>query len=158
MKTKKLKSKLMKKLFFMLSIMFSMILTSCSWFDSDPIEPNIIGSGNLQYETKSGTWFVVVDSTQYTVATVTILDNNPHSYGKIQDVEPVEGMLVTVFTSPRMTGVQAVAGNQSVKQIEELYHRNSTSGVILLGLLLLCVLGIGAFPRTKKVPVVNADV
>ena len=148
----------MKKLFFMLSIMFSMILTSCSAFESEPIEPKIIGTGNLQYEAKSGTWFVVVDSTQYTVATVTILDNNPHSYGKTQDVEPVEGMLVTVFTSPRMTGVQAVAGNQSVEQIEELYHRNSTSGVILLGLLLLCVLGIGAFPRTKKVPVVNADV
>ena len=148
----------MKKLFFMLIIMLSMILTSCSWFDSNPIEPNIIGSGNLQYEMKSGTWFVVVDSTQYTVATVTILDNNPHSYGKTQDVEPVEGMLVTVFTSPRMTGVQAVAGNQSVEQIEELYHRNSTSGVILLGLLLLCVLGIALIPNTKKVPVVNADV
>ena len=148
----------MKKLFFMLIIMLSMILTSCSWFDSNPIEPNIIGSGNLQYEMKSGTWFVVVDSTQYTVATVTILDNNPHSYGKTQDVEPVDGMLVTVFTSPRMTGVQAVAGNQSVEQIEELYHRNSTSGVILLGLLLLCVLGIALIPNTKKVPVVNADV
>ena len=44
------------------------------------------------------------------------------------------------------------------QQIEELYHRNSTSGVILLGLLLLCVLGIGALPKKKKVPEVNADV
>jgi hypothetical protein len=148
----------MKKLVFALIAALSVALTGCSAFESEPIEPNIIGTGNLQYEAKSGTWFVVVDSTQYTVATVTILDNNPHSYGKTQDVEPVEGMLVTVFTSPRMTGVQAVAGNQSVEQIEELYHRNSTSAVILLGLLLLCVLGIGAFPRTKKVPVVNADV
>ena len=148
----------MKKIIFVLIATLSVALTGCSVFDSEPIEPNIIGTGNLQYEMKSGTWFVVVDSTQYTVATVTILDNNPHSYGKTQDVEPVEGMLVTVFTSPRMTGVQAVAGNQSVEQIEELYHRNSTSGVILLGLLLLCVLGIGAFPRTKKVPEVNADV
>jgi hypothetical protein len=101
---------------------------------------------------------VVVDSTQYTVATVTILDNNPHSYGKTQNVEPVEGMLVTVFTSPRKTGVQAVTGQQSVEQLEELYHTNSTTGVILLGLLLLCVLGIALLPRTKKVDVVHTDV
>ena len=148
----------MKKLVFALIAALSVALTGCSAFESEPIEPNIIGTGNLQYEAKSGTWFVVVDSTQYTVATVTILDNNPHSYGKTQDVEPVEGMLVTVFTSPRMNGIQAVTGKQSVEQIEELYYTNSTTGVVLLGLLLLCVLGIALIPNTKKVPVVNADV
>ena len=148
----------MKKLIFVLIAALSVALTGCSAFDSEPIEPNIIGTGNLQYEAKSGTWFVVVDSTQYTVATVTILDNNPHSYGKTQNVEPVEGMLVTVFTSPRMNGIQAVTGRQSIEQIEELYHNNETVVIVVFGLLLLCVLGIGAFPRTKKVPVVNADV
>ncbi len=148
----------MKKLVFMLIAALSVALTGCSAFDSEPIEPKIIGTGNLQYEAKSGTWFVVVDSTQYTVATVTILDRNPRSYGKTQNVEPVEGMLVTVFTSPRKTGVQAVTGKQSVEQIEELYHTNSTTGVILLGLLLLCVLGIALLPRTKKVDVVHTDV
>ena len=148
----------MRKLVFALIAALSVALTSCSWFDSEPIEPKIIGTGNLQYEAKSGTWFVLVDSTQYTVATVTILDNNPHSYGKTQNVEPVEGMLVPVFPSPRKTGVQAVTGKQSVEQIEELYHTNSTTGVILLGLLLLCVLGIALLPRTKKVDVVHTDV
>jgi hypothetical protein len=58
----------MKKLVFALIAALSVALTSCSWFDSEPIEPKIIGTGNLQYEAKSGTWFVVVDSTQYTVA------------------------------------------------------------------------------------------
>ena len=147
----------MKKLVFALIAALSVALTSCSAFESEPIEPNIIGTGNLQYEAKSGTWFVVVDSTQYTVATVTILDNNPHSYGKTQNVEPVEGMLVTVFTSPRMNGIQAVTGRQSIEQIEELYHTDETVVVVVFGLLLLCVLGI-AIPNTKKVPVVNADV
>ena len=147
----------MKKLVFALIAALSVALTSCSAFESEPIEPNIIGTGNLQYEAKSGTWFVVVDSTQYTVATVTILDNNPHSYGKTQNVEPVEGMLVTVFTSPRMNGIQAVTGRQSIEQIEELYHTDETGVVVVFGLLLLCVLGI-AIPNTKKVPVVNADV
>ena len=147
----------MEKLVFALIAALSVALTSCSAFDSEPIEPKIIGTGNLQYEAKSGTWFVVVDSTQYTVATVTILDNNPHTYGKTQNIEPVEGMLVTIFTSPRETGVQAVTGKQSAEQIEDLYHTNSTIGVILLVLMLLCVLGI-ALPRIRKVPVVNADV
>ena len=148
----------MKNLVVVLIAALSVALTGCSAFDSTPIEPNIIGTGNVQYEAKSGTWFVVVDSTQYTVANVTILDHNPRSYGKTQNVEPVEGMFVTIFTSPRKTGVQAVTGKQSAEQIEELYHTNSTTGVILLGLLLLCVLGIAYLPRTKKVPVVNADV
>jgi hypothetical protein len=147
----------MEKLVFALIAALSVALTGCSGFESEPIEPNIIGTGNLQYEAKSGTWFVVVDSTQYTVATVTILDNNPHSYGKTQNVEPVEGMLVTVFTSPRMNGIQAVSGRQSIEQIEELYHTDETGVVVVFGLLLLCVLGI-AIPNTKKVPVVNADV
>ena len=148
----------MRKLVFALIAALSVALTGCSAFESEPIEPKIIGTGNLQYEAKSGTWFVVVDSTQYTVATVTILDNNPHSYGKTQNVEPVEGMLVTVFTSPRMNGIQAVTGRQSIEQIEELYHTDETVVVVVFGLLLLCVLGIALLPRTKKVDVVNADV
>ena len=134
----------MKKLVFGLIVALSVALTGCSAFDSTPIEPNIIGTGNVQYEAKSGTWFVVVDSTQYTVA-------------QTQSFEPVEGMLVTIFTSPRKIGVQAVIGQQSVEQIEELYHTNSTTAVILFGIMLLCVLGI-ALPRIRKVPEVNADV
>lgn len=134
----------MKKLVFALIAALSVALTGCSAFDSEPIEPKIIGTGNLQYETKSGTWFVVVDSTQYTVANVTILDHNPRSYGKTQNVDPVEGMLVTIFTSPRKTGVQAVIGHQSVEQIENLYHRNYTVlivlAVILLGIILVSTL------------------
>jgi len=147
----------MKNLVFVLIAALSVALTGCSAFDSKPIEPNVIGSGNLQYEAKSGTWFVVVDSTQYTVATVTILDNNPRSFSKIQSVEPVEGMLVTVFTSPRKTGVQAITGEQSVEQIEELYRTNVSIILIIFGLLVLCVIGVVS-RKNEEIPVVNADV
>ena len=141
----------MKKLsVFVLIAALSVALTGCSAFDSEPIEPKIIGTGNLQYEAKSGTWFVVVDSTQYTVTKVTILEHNPHSFGRIQNVDPVEGMLVTVFTSPRKTGVQAVAGKQSVEQIEELYHTHETGVIIFAFLFVACLLGIALLPRTKK--------
>ena len=147
----------MKKLVFALIAALSVALTGCSAFESEPIEPKIIGTGNLQYEAKSGTWFVVIDSTQYTVATVTILDRNPRSYGKTQNVEPVEGMLVTVFTSPRMTGIQVVTGRQSVEQIEELYHTNDTGALVFFGLLSLCIIGIAYQSGTKEVPAVHTD-
>lgn len=128
----------MKKLLFMF-IALSVMLPSCSWFDSEPINPKIIGTGNIQYNTKSELWYVVVDSSQFTVTRVTIRDNNPHTYGTTKDVSPVEGMLVTIFTSERMLGLQAVTGRQSVEQIEELYYTNDTGVVIILGFLLLCI-------------------
>ena len=147
----------------MLIAVLSVALTGCSWFDSKPIEPKIIGTGNLQYEVKSGTWFVVVDSTQYTVTDVTVRNPDKYAFIITQNVKPVEGMSVTVFTSPRMKGVQAVTGKQSIEQIEELYHSSASAmGIILVfcivfGLVLLCLKAI-ATPRTKEVPVVNADV
>ena len=146
-----------KKLVFMLIAALSVALTGCSAFDSDPIEPNIIGTGNLQYEPKSGTWFVAVDSTQYTITNVTILDHNLRSFLKTRDIEPVEEMLVTIFTSPRMTGIQVVTGRQTVEQIEELYRTNATGAFILCGILILCVIGIVFVPRTEEVPKAYAD-
>ncbi len=128
----------MKKLLFMF-IALSVMLPSCSWFDSEPINPKIIGTGNIQYNTKSELWYVVVDSSQFTVTQVTIRDNNPHTHSTTQEVSPVEGMLVTIFTSERMLGLQAVTGRQSVEQIEELYYTNDTGVVIILGFVLLCI-------------------
>ena len=138
----------MKKIVFMLIAAFSVMLTSCSAFDSEPIEPKIIGYSILQYEAKTDTWFVEVDSTQYTIISVTIPDNSPPTLGNTQEMKPVEGMLVTVFTSPRMKGLQAVTGKQSVEQIEEFYHTNDTGVVIVFGVLLLCVIGL-AIQRIK---------
>ena len=145
----------MKKLVFVLIATLCVALTGCSAFDSEPIEPKIIGSGNLQYEAKSGTWFVVVDSTQYTITNVTIPDHNPRTIGRTQSVEPVDGMLVTVFTSPRMKGVQAITGTKSVTEIEKLYRTNSMSGFVLFGLLLLCVIGVIA-RQNEEIPEAKA--
>lgn len=146
----------MKKLILGLIAALSVVLTGCSAFDSEPVEPKIIGSGNVQYDAVEGIWFTEIGTTRYALTKVTIPANNSRKIGKTQDVEPVEGMVVTLFTSPRKNGIQAVTGQQSVEQIEELYRTNSTVAVILLSLLLLCVLGI-ALPNTKKIPVVHAD-
>lgn len=136
----------MKKLVFMLIAALSVALTGCSVFDSNPVEPNIIGTGNLQYEAKSGTWFVVVDSTQYTVTDVTVRNPDKYAFSITQNVKPVEGMLVTIFTSSRMKGIQAVTDKQSIKQIEELYHSSGSASEIILvscivfGFVLLCLM------------------
>lgn len=144
----------MKKIVFMLIAMFGVVLTACSAFDSKLIEPKIIGTGNLQYEAKSGTWFVVIDSTQYTIACVTMPDHNPRTSSNTQDIDPVEGMLVTVFTSQSMKGPQAVIGRQSVEQIEELYHTNSTGFYVVFGVLMLCVIGL-TLPWKKQSPYIR---
>lgn len=136
----------MKKFVFMLIAMFSVVVTACSTFDSDPIEPKIIGTGNLQYEAKTGTWFVVIDSTQYTITSVTIPGHNPRTIGHT-DINPVEGMLVTVFTSHSMKGLQAVTGEQSVKQIEEFYHTNYTGVLVVFGILLWYAIGIAVLGK-----------
>lgn len=148
----------MKKLLVVLIAALSVVFTGCSAFDSEQVEPNIIGSGNLQYEEKSDTWFVCINSTQYTITNVTIPDHNPRAFNKTQKIAPVEGMLVTVFTSPRKTGMQAVTGKQSAEQIEELYHTNSFGVLIICGLLAVCIIGMAAPQKTEKIPVVNADV
>ena len=136
----------MKTFVFMLIAMFSVVVTACSTFDSDPIEPKIIGTGNLQYEAKTGTWFVVIDSTQYTITSVTIPGHNPRTIGHT-DINPVEGMLVTVFTSHSMKGLQAVTGEQSVKQIEEFYHTNYTGVLVVFGILLWYAIGIAVLGK-----------
>jgi hypothetical protein len=142
----------MKKLVFLLITALGVTLTGCSNFNSDPVEPEILGIGNLQYDAQSELWFVVIDSTQYNIVDVTIPSHNPRSYSVTQSIEPVEGMLVTAFTSPHMKGIQVVAGIQSVEQIEKLYRVNSKLALILCGLLLLCVMGISALPKAKQIP------
>ena len=142
----------MKKLVFALIAALSVALTGCSAFESEPIEPNIIGTGNLQYEAKSGTWFVAIDSIQYTVVNVKLSDRNPRSFGN--NIEPVEGMVVTVFTSPRFSGIQAITGRQTAEQIEGLYHTNSTPirrwAVLFFFAFCCCTFWVLAFCREKK--------
>ena len=81
---------------------------------------------------------------------MTIPEKSPREIGSTQEMEPVYGMLVTIFTSQNMTGIQAVTGEQSIEQIEELYHTNCTGGVILCGFLILSIIMV-AIPQKKCV-------
>ena len=127
------------KINFVVIIILSAVLTACTGFARDPIEPNIIGTGNLQYDTKNGTWFVVVDSTKYTVNSVISSDQAVRTESKRQsvEVEPAEGMLVTIFVFPHLRGIQAITGKKSITEIEETYSQGNPS--ILVALIIVFV-------------------
>lgn len=147
----------MKNFIFMSLAALVLNLTGCSFLDSAPVDPKIIGNGMVRYDTQSGLWFAVIDSMEYVIAEVTIPENDPHSYSTTQTIQPVEGMQVTLFTSPHKTGIQAVPGKQSEEQIEKLYHQNGTGAMIFGLLLILGICSLAISINEEKVKKVNAD-
>ena len=138
-----------KLLLFLASAILVTCLICCKRFDSKPVGPHIIGVSNLQYDAKSGTYFCVIDSTRYMVSEVTIPDKSMRTYSRTQPMSAVEGMKVTLFTTPQHSGVQAVAGEQSKEEIEEMYKQNNTFYIVFIGLMIIWVIVI-IIPKTKK--------
>lgn len=131
----------MKKLFFcVLTIAFSAVLTGCVSFESKPINPTIIGVGRMSYDANSDVYFVPIDSTNYPITKYTIPNRDMRIVSATEDIEPVEGVLVTVYTSPKQDGIQAVKGNLSVEQIEKLYHVNYKDTYCVVGCVFLCMI------------------
>lgn len=123
----------LKLLFLMMVVLMTFV--SCSYFVSEPVNPKILGVVNLQCDAKSDRCYATVDSVQYTVVAVAVPDRNPRSYSKTQRLRPVEGMKVTIFTSPKFTSVQAVLGDQDEDEIEALYKENYIGLVIVFVLI-----------------------
>lgn len=76
--------------------------------------------------------------------------------GNTQSLEPVKGMPVTLFVAKGSNTVNVVIGEQSVEEIEELYHTNSTGGIILLCVFIAGILAIIFYPK-EKVKIIHAD-
>ena len=131
----------MKKLVFVLIATLSVALTSCSWFDSDPIEPKIIGTTFLQEE--KGLIFAEFDSVRY-APTIIYIGKKVGRDGIESKVKPIAGMQVTAFTSNIHQDPVFFAGQLTVEQIEKYYHRNFTALIVLsiiaIALLLICIL------------------
>lgn len=139
----------MKKLLFLAMAVLA-TFCSCSRFDSKPIEPNIIGVGYLQYDSVSQTCYTTVDSMSYTVTSVTIPNEDLHSWSVTQDIAPMEGAKVTIFTSKKSHGIQAVLGEQDEEQIEALYHKNYTAGIIVLSIFGVAIILLVIMDIPKK--------
>lgn len=121
----------------MLMLTLSVALTGCArWFDSKPINPDIIGTSELQYDSKSQLCYVCIDSMQYIVTKVV---------SSAQTLRPIEGMCVTVFTTHAYSGIQAVLGKVSGDEIEKLYFRDGRNWVMAIVETLMLILSVALY-------------
>ncbi len=131
----------MKKLVFALIAALSVALTGCSSFESDPIEPNIIGTTFLQEE--KGLIFAEFDSVRY-APTIIYIGKKVGRDGIEAKIEPIAGMQVTAFTSNMHQKPVFFAGQVTADQIEKYYHRDFTAliilAIIIIGLMLMCII------------------
>lgn len=129
-----------KKILLLLLACLTLILASgCSWFDSAPVEPEIIGVGHVKFNSQNNLYVVELDSVSYIVDKVIEKDRSPRSASVTQELSPVDGMEVTVFRN-KHGNVICVYGRKNEAQIEELYHANFTwiaVFVAIIGLFLL---------------------
>lgn len=140
----------MKKLVFMLIAALSVALTGCSAFDSDPVEPKIIGTTFLQED--KGMIFADFDSVRY--APTIIYTGEKVGRGGIEGkVKPIAGMQITAFTSNIHQEPVFFVGKVTVEQIEKYYHKNFALAIVALiiaiGSILICIYGI-ATRQTKE--------
>jgi len=147
----------MKKLVLMLIAALSVALTGCSAFDSEPIEPKIIGTTFLQEE--KGLIFAEFDSVRY-APTIVYTGEKVGRDGMDGKVKPVAGMQVTAFTSSIHPEPVFFVGQATVKQIEKYYQHSRVDEIVVVIFFILfciCITGI-CQPAQKKVDEVNADV
>lgn len=132
----------MKKLVFVLVAALSAALTSCSVFDSKPIEAKIIGTTSLQEE--KGLIFAEFDSVRY--APVIIYTGEKVGQDEIEaTVEPIVGMQVTLFTSNIHPEPVFFAGKVTAAEIESYYQHNFLAdnvGIIVFGVVLVLLIAI----------------
>ncbi len=122
----------MKKIIIFAVVIFAAIaFTSC---ESKPVDPYIIGSGTVKKNLDG--FYVTVGMEKWPISEVTALKVKDAPHSRAEEILPVEGLVVTVFTSDNYPGVQAVLGEQNQEQIEALYHTDYTH--IILG----CILGV----------------
>lgn len=141
---------LMKKfLIFMVLVMTSLCITSCSWFDN-PAEAKRVGCGHIQND--RGLLIVEIDGVKY--APTSIYTGKSTRDGKTT-IDPIEGMEVTVFYAYGEYKPKFIAGNRSEEYLEDYFSGNSTLAVVFLIVIILCF--ISCFIPEGKRKTVIAD-
>ena len=125
---------------FVAFIVAAIAFCSCK---SQPVEPNIIGTGIVQSTPESDAFYVELDGNYYPIESVTVLKRKPTDSNRWEKVAPVKGVEVTIFSSVRYKGIQAVLGKQTSDQIEELYFNDNTTNVLFFIFLMVLALLIG---------------
>ena len=139
---------LMKKiLIFMVLVMTSLCITSCSWFDV-PAEAKRVGCGHIYND--NGLLVVEIDGVKY--APTYIYTGKSTRDGKTT-LDPVDGMEVTVFYAYGQNTLKYIVGNRTEEYLEEYFSQNYTFGVIFLIVIILFVLS-ALIPEGKRKTVV----
>ncbi|MBR1825936.1 MAG: hypothetical protein IJ770_05050 [Alphaproteobacteria bacterium] len=132
-----------KVLIILLCILAALLFVGCSWFDSTPVEPEILGVEHIVQD--RGLMYVEIDSTRYPVKRIFTGETHPR-VGSDVKIPPVDGMLVTVVNmtgkNSDYQGIQFMLGEWNEAQIEQAFRRNYTLAVVALGVILLCVIGL----------------
>lgn len=131
----------MKTKLFLVSMLclIALCLGGCSWFDSAPVEPRIIGSGHMKYD--RGIYYVEIDSVRY--APVRILTGEKEGRtGSLIEVPPTDGMQITCFRLKDAPEIQAIIGLKNPGQIEALFHKNYMGSVIIGSIAIICFIGV----------------
>ena len=124
----------MKNVILLFIVALSVALTGCSVFDTEPVNPKIIGTANVMQ--KGSVFYVDVNSTNYGVVEVYVGEIDERS-GKQKKMEPVEGMVVTVFECQNRNspigkkGIYFMLGDRDEAQIEDVFHGNYTIPALL---------------------------
>lgn len=110
----------MKKLLFLAMAVLAICFIGCTHSDSKKVDPSIIGTTYLQYDSESNRCYAVIDSTEYPVPEVFIPQDNGYSSLKTSQIKYVDEVYVTLFTSPHLKGVNAFVGKQTEDQIRQM--------------------------------------
>jgi len=140
----------MKKIILLMTVgILTFLVTGCSWFDSNPVEPEIIGTGYIKLD-RSGN-FVEIDSVRYYPQKILTGEHHPRTLGEAT-MQPVDGMLVTVYKCRNGNNLNFIAGNKDEEAIEALYHRNYTVMFYAMLLFVLCICVFGMRFGKRKHP------
>ena len=143
---------LMKKfLIFMVLVMTSLCITSCSWFDN-PAEAKRVGCGHIQND--RGLLIVEIDGVKY--APTSIYTGKSTRDGKTT-VGPVDGMEVTVFYAYGQNSPMYIVGNQTEEYLEEYFSGNYTMAVIFFTIIVLFIISVFIDSRPSRRKTVVTD-
>ena len=129
----------------LLLLLAALLLVGCSWFESAPVKPKILGVEHIVQE--RGLIYVQIDSVRYSVTSVWSGEKSKYE-GQIY-IKPVDGMLITIAEltgdDRGLQGLHYFLGEWNEEEIEAYFHRDYTFMVCALTAILLCVLGMGFF-------------
>ena len=111
-----------KKLFFLLS---TVLFMSCSWLETPPAEPEILGTACLKYNFEKKNYYVEIDTTTYVVTSVYAGYYPLHIGGPIR-INQFANVEVTCFKLSSSSAVECMLGICSKEEIQKTLQENYT--------------------------------